>query len=100
MSKYPNDINVVIGTLRDDHKIILEDEHPIAIHSIFLPTVLCALGFFQTNSQIKRDRPDLFIEVPMGLTTFDDSQKKMFPKDPKIFKSLGKTKRSVFIWRD
>ena len=93
------DINLVVGEfITDADRSILEDLNPFLTETTWLPTILCSLGFFTSNSQVKRDRPDLCFEVPIGLLTFDDG---VFAKikSPLIFKSIGKKRQSVFILR-
>jgi len=57
--------NIVIGKLLVDLKIlgIEDDEITVFENERFLPKILVKHGFFKSTSQIKKNRPDLFVEL-------------------------------------
>lgn len=58
------DKNVVIGKPIVDLKELYGDEKiDLFTNERFLPNILVQLGFFRSNSEVRKNRPDLFIEL-------------------------------------
>lgn len=56
--------NVVVGKPIVDLKELYGDEEiDLFTDERFLPNILVRLGFFKSNSEVKKNRPDLFIEL-------------------------------------
>lgn len=56
--------NVVIGKPIVDLKELYGDEKiDLFTNERFLPNILVQLGFFRSNSEVRKNRPDLFIEL-------------------------------------
>jgi len=57
--------NIIIGKPLVDTKILGIKDNEIILHEQerFLPNILIKHGFFKSKSQIKKNRPDLFIEL-------------------------------------
>lgn len=58
------DKNVVVGKPIIGLEHLYEDEEiDLFTDERFLPKILVMLDFFKSNSEVKRNRPDLFIEL-------------------------------------
>lgn len=58
------DKNVVIGKPIVDLKELYGDEKiDLFTNERFLPNILVQLGFFRSNSEVRKNRPDLFVEL-------------------------------------
>ena len=56
--------NVVIGKPIVDLKELYGDEKiDLFTNERFLPNILVQLGFFRSNFEVRKNRPDLFIEL-------------------------------------
>lgn len=56
--------NVVIGKPIVDLKELYGDEKiDLFTNERFLPNILVQLGFFRSNSEVRKNRPDLFVEL-------------------------------------
>lgn len=56
--------NVVIGKpLVPLHLLYEDDDIDLITNERFLPKILVKLGIFPSNSQVRKNRPDLFVEL-------------------------------------
>ena len=57
--------NIVIGKPLVDLKLLGIEDNEITVfeNERFLPKILVKHGFFKSTSQIRKNRPDLFIEL-------------------------------------
>lgn len=58
------DKNVVIGTpIVELSELYGDEDIDLFTEERFLPTILVSLGFFKSNSEVRKNRADLFINV-------------------------------------
>lgn len=56
--------SVIVGNLLVDKSHLFgDDKIDLITNERFLPKILVHLGYFRSNSEVKRNRPDLFIEL-------------------------------------
>ena len=58
------DINVVIGQpIVEPHHLYGDEEIHLVTNERFLPKILVEIGFFKSNSEVRKNGPDLFVEL-------------------------------------